>query len=447
MDLSLRRETLRKLAESDFRRDLLIPLLFRMGFKSVTEYHGCSERGKDIICFDVDKLGERRYLAIVAKVCDLTGSASSNRGLSEIVCQVEQCFNEAYHDLWGMRTITMDQVWIVTTGRVVPGAADSVIGKLEKSNLSKLVRILHGDQLVTLIDNHYPSYWNQAGEPADLVRAERERLQIFVRKLLRELGADEADISNILSQLRNSDLLPTVEKLTASHWSVRYSSADSVVLEEASADYVRGLYSPKGKCGYLHEAFADAKETLEGELEEVEETMCCAAKALSTSDPWEFVNIYNSDFDGTYGFLEKLLLDTPKQVSRLVAGLKDIDEFRRRLEAKNCLEDVLRVVQRIEALETDVTAYLTGTDADEVTLFWILSIRPGEWSIRLAFDEHCQKDERFFTTKHRRSTSDHAARRSDALAAADVVRAAQRAFRKFVDSTVLAAATDETSSA
>ena len=40
-----------------------MPLLGRMGMRAATEYHGAREHGKDIVCFDVDRLGERRYIS------------------------------------------------------------------------------------------------------------------------------------------------------------------------------------------------------------------------------------------------------------------------------------------------------------------------------------------------------------------------------------------------
>jgi hypothetical protein len=103
-----------------------------------------------------------------------TGFASANSGLSEVLNQVEQCFNEKYTDLFGMQTATMDEVWVVTSGRIVTGAADTVTGRLEKSNLAKLVRLVSGEQLVHLLDEHYPAYWELDGETLDRVREQRD---------------------------------------------------------------------------------------------------------------------------------------------------------------------------------------------------------------------------------------------------------------------------------
>ena len=78
-------EQLKKLNELDekgLREDVLLPLLTRLGCKPPTIYHGPQERGKDIITYTHDLLGQREYLAVVAKAVDLSGSVSSSKGLS-----------------------------------------------------------------------------------------------------------------------------------------------------------------------------------------------------------------------------------------------------------------------------------------------------------------------------------------------------------------------------
>lgn len=177
------------------------------------EYHGAREHGKDIVCFHFDKLKQRRYLAIVAKISDLSGSVSSKDGLPEVLHQGEQCFNESYHDLFGMRKLTMDEVWIVTTGRVISGAADAISGRLDKTNLAKLIRIVSGEHLVGLLDEYYPTYWNVSGESADQVRSQRDRILSFVRSLLRTLGVSSDEEIAVIGQLLNSAWTPSTTVL------------------------------------------------------------------------------------------------------------------------------------------------------------------------------------------------------------------------------------------
>ena len=140
MDIKTKTSKLDRIDEKALRESILVPLMSRMGFKAVTLYHGSRERGKDIICFDYDRLGSREYLAVVAKASDLDGTVSSSESLREIAYQIEQCFDVPYEDLFRMTRITMDRVWVVTSRRIIPGAADPVFSYLEKRNLSKLVR-------------------------------------------------------------------------------------------------------------------------------------------------------------------------------------------------------------------------------------------------------------------------------------------------------------------
>ena len=114
-----KKEILKSINEAEFRRDIIIPLLSKMGYIAPVEYHGSRENGKDIICFEYDKLGEQRFLAIVAKKGDLTGSASSNQGLMTVVNQIQQAFDSPYEDLFNMKQLLINEVWVMTTGNIV----------------------------------------------------------------------------------------------------------------------------------------------------------------------------------------------------------------------------------------------------------------------------------------------------------------------------------------
>ena len=66
MDKKAKLQSLQTLDEAHLREDVLVPLLGRLDYKAVHVYHGTREYGKDIVCFDFDKLGIRRFLAVVA---------------------------------------------------------------------------------------------------------------------------------------------------------------------------------------------------------------------------------------------------------------------------------------------------------------------------------------------------------------------------------------------
>jgi hypothetical protein len=70
--------------ESDFTEKFVFPLLHRLGFSVVVNYHGAREFGKDIIFGYVDAFGHVRYDAIQVKFVPLIG-------LNEVQGVVDDC--------------------------------------------------------------------------------------------------------------------------------------------------------------------------------------------------------------------------------------------------------------------------------------------------------------------------------------------------------------------
>ena len=250
-----KREKLAALSEEQLRQHVIIPLLARMGLRSPIEYHGPREHGKDVIAFDFDRLGRRWYLAVVAKKSDLSGAVSSPGGLMTTFIQAEQCFSAPYYDLFGMNAITMDQVWVVTTGDVIAGAADGFYAALEKRNLNKLVRIISGADLVRLLDEHYPAYWGEE-ETVDSIRAQRDRGYEFLRSLLRGFGATSSDIHKTIGYLRDGKHPPEVQldrnRVVAgvSPYAIRIESMAPLAHEFVFSD----------QCGSLRTCFEEARK-------------------------------------------------------------------------------------------------------------------------------------------------------------------------------------------
>jgi len=66
-------------SEADFTNGLLIPLLERLGFTLIADYHGTREFGKDVVFGEVDRFGHIRYHGLQAKYVEslsLSGSQS-----------------------------------------------------------------------------------------------------------------------------------------------------------------------------------------------------------------------------------------------------------------------------------------------------------------------------------------------------------------------------------
>jgi hypothetical protein len=79
------------LDEDAFRKIVLVPLLSRLGYREIVEYHGGSaEKGKDIVCWYDDPMESRRYVALVVKKGDIHGAVGKKGNASEVLYQVQQ---------------------------------------------------------------------------------------------------------------------------------------------------------------------------------------------------------------------------------------------------------------------------------------------------------------------------------------------------------------------
>lgn len=268
MNHSEKVQILKKLNEQELRRDVIIPLLSKMGYLSPIEYHGVSERGKDIICYDYNKLNEIDYLSIVAKTTDIKGNISTDRGLREMIFQVEQSFNNRYDDLYSMKQVFINEVWIITTGKLASGAQESVIDTLRKNNLDKKVKIIHDDRLVSLIDRYYETYWSLADETKETLIIQRDRLLNYLELLLIEFGSDKETVETIKTQILYSAKDPRIKKVNDGLF---ISSANTFLINIATIDQEYDDYIYSDQCGLIKDQFIKAKEEFKRPIWEVEE--------------------------------------------------------------------------------------------------------------------------------------------------------------------------------
>lgn len=83
---------LQKINENEVTRTIIIPLLEKLGYQKVEFFGGPSEEGKDIVCWEVDKLGDLRLIVAQVKHFKFTNKASDSIGLQTIVNQLQNCF-------------------------------------------------------------------------------------------------------------------------------------------------------------------------------------------------------------------------------------------------------------------------------------------------------------------------------------------------------------------
>jgi hypothetical protein len=451
MNLKAKIARIRELDEKSLRESVLQPLLARMGFKYVQVYHGSREKGKDIICLDEDRLGNREYVAVVATAKDLNANVSSSRSLQSILRQVQQCFNVLYSDLYGMSSVSMDRVWVVTSRKIVPGAQDSVYEELKKSNLSKLVRFVSGETLVDLLDKHYPEYWDTSLESAEILRAQKHRLVSFCQEILMALGATPSNANEVLNQVIHSRFPPKVT--SRPDRKVTSASSYSVELDSISPIYSHDFFSYKRHCwpaepaGLVRKVFFRAKDNIYGAMFYVDEVISGYEEVIRKTDPWDLVNAFRNGFAPCYPFgYDNTAEYASQDIDLLEEALSDIDELRGQLETIGKLAWATSLVDSVSNLEAHILTFLTNVDKESFTLFWRVDTVDGGGCLRFLYDDESAPEPTFSTT-HTKTVElwGRGYRRgaTRALTLEDIIEGAQHGIRQHLDTLVAGLCTDE----
>ena len=428
-------EKLQKLSELDenrLRENVLLPLLTRLGYKAPTIYHGPQERGKDIITYTHDLLGQREYLAIVAKSVDLSGSVSSSKGLREVLHQLEQCFDIPYEDLFGMTKVSIDRAWVVTSKRILSGAESSIFATLEKRNLSKLIRFISREQLAHLIDDKYPAFWNDSLEPVDVLREQNERLIRFCRDLLSALGGSQSEIKATINEVLHSYDTPRV--VIPPDRTLTRLAPYQVELDSISEPYTYEFESYS--CGSIRDTFFEAKQQLYYATFDLDELMENYEEVIGENDPKQFVNSFLEKlseyypFSGYFGVAEKL----QQTIGYLDEALTEFTEHETRLKAAGRWEWAVGVVASISDVEPDIQSFLQHLDKDEFTLYWSVGGYRSKPKLRLEYTKPRTKGI-IFMTKHTRNVERIGKKRTRPVTDRDIIRAVRREIKHYLDKT------------
>lgn len=429
----VRLKQLQSLDEKGLREKVLVPLLARMGFKAVTLYHGPAERGKDIICYREDILGDREYLAVVAKASDLTGNVSTDSGLREVFHQVQQCFDNPYQDLFGMKEIFIDRVWVITSGKIVTGAEESIFASAKKQNLSKLIRVLSGEKLVTVINQYYPDYWEASLENVDVLREQKARMMRFLRQMLLALNGAPSDIDATINQVINSTFPPEIIFPAARELS--RLSPYRVELDKIDDAYANSFHSDA--CGLIRNTFFETKETLYRAMFDTDEIMENYEKVMKLTDPRKFVDLFEDLLSENYPFHNPhgRANDAIQHIGYLRDGLNDIDAFVANLKTLGKLDWATALVDSVQKLEPEIKYLLDHVKEDEFHLYWRINDGASP-SVSLLPQKPENTDFSVFETKHTKAVSTYSwgYREKRSITVRDITNAVQVEVRAYLDS-------------
>ena len=179
--------------EAEFRKRVAT-LLRYMGYHGVKELHGTLERGKDIIGYKTNELGNEESLACVVKIGDIKGDVTKASSAQNVFNQIQQVFDAKYFDSSKGKEISIDRAWVITTGKINPHAEEGIKGALQKYNLDKFVKFIEGGKFIELVDGNenMQNFWNE-----QLPRAIIDAVNMFQEGLTQEFNANPEFINQI----------------------------------------------------------------------------------------------------------------------------------------------------------------------------------------------------------------------------------------------------------
>ena len=171
--------------EADFIRRLIVPVLQRLGFDAVTNYHGTREHGKDLVFGETDRFGHHIYHGLQAKYVP----SISQKEASNLIDDAKQAFIMTFqHPTSGLEE-RISKFYVVNGGSISDNVRDLFFQAL-RPQFGANVRLIDGNEMVAL--ERYASLVIEAGSK-------------LLTQLLRELTDNRASMIQFMESLRSND--------------------------------------------------------------------------------------------------------------------------------------------------------------------------------------------------------------------------------------------------
>jgi hypothetical protein len=147
--------------EDALRKSIASLFRHRPEISGVEITHGPLERGKDIVFYVGDPVGERKLYACVVKHGRITGSADSDKGAMNVLTQVTQALENPYLNPAGQND-DVSHVFVMTPHEISQSAMFSIQGALRSR--SGQVTFCCGGKLLNLFRTYWPDFLLESGD-------------------------------------------------------------------------------------------------------------------------------------------------------------------------------------------------------------------------------------------------------------------------------------------
>ncbi len=139
--------------EDLFCRELLYPLLRRMGFLLVRYTHGKKEYGKDFTFSENTPFGTHSHYGLQAKAGNISGGV--NAAIDELLGQIADAFAMPYYELGSKEPQYISTFVIAISGSFTENAREKIVEKMPKGVIGS-VYFLDRERITELVER----YWN-----------------------------------------------------------------------------------------------------------------------------------------------------------------------------------------------------------------------------------------------------------------------------------------------
>jgi hypothetical protein len=138
--------------EGLFCRELLHPLLRRVGFLFVRYTHGKKEYGKDFTFSELTPFGDHRHYGLQAKAGDVSGGVNSQ--IDELLGQISDAFAMPYYELGSKEPRYISTFIIAISGAFTENAREKIVEKMPKG-LIGTVYFLDRERITELVERYW----------------------------------------------------------------------------------------------------------------------------------------------------------------------------------------------------------------------------------------------------------------------------------------------------
>lgn len=138
--------------EDLFCRELLYPLLRRMGFLFVRYTHGTREYGKDFTFSELTLFGHHRHYGLQAKAGDVSGGV--NADIDELLGQIGDAFAMPYFEIGSKEPRYISTFIIAVSGKFTANAREKIAEKVAKGLMGS-VYFLDREMISELVERYW----------------------------------------------------------------------------------------------------------------------------------------------------------------------------------------------------------------------------------------------------------------------------------------------------